>query len=203
MIRANIRQNIQLFDEHGVIINHFQSERKEQFAALKYIKSQDRVLELGARYGSVSCVIDKILIDGSNLVSVEPDETVWKALKRNRDINECRFNIVEGLVSKKLYSLKRDGYATTTYFDINSKIPHFELSQIEERFNIKFNVLVADCEGCLNQFMKENPKFISELDTLMYEKDFANKCNYEEIQNILKELGFTRVQNEHMKVYKK
>jgi FkbM family methyltransferase len=203
MIRANIRQNIQLFDEYGVIINHYRSEKKEQFAALKHIKPQDKVLELGARYGSVSCVIDKILIDGSNLVSVEPDETVWRCLARNRDINDCKFRIVEGLISKKLFSLQRNGYGTTTYSDVNSKIPHFEIDQIEEKFNMKFNVLVADCEGCLNQFIKENLKFVSELSTVMFEKDYDNKCDYGEIHKILEDFGFTRVEDKFIKVYKK
>ncbi len=203
MIRANIRQNIQLFDEYGVIINHYKSEKREQFAALKHIKPHDVVLELGARYGSVSCVIDKILLDGSKLVSVEPDKTVWNALKRNRDINECKFHIVEGLVSKKMLNLTGSGYGTTTYFDINSKIPHFELEEIENKFGLKFTTLIADCEGCLEQFIKENMNFINELSTILYEVDYKEKCNYDEIHKILTSFNFTKISDGFIKVYKK
>ena len=51
-----------------------------------------------------------------------------------------------------------DGYATTSIPDENSKINHYTLDEIKKKYKIKtFNVLVADCEGFLEQFIDENP----------------------------------------------
>ena len=48
-------------DNKGNKINIEKIEKEEQVLAEKYILEDDIVLELGARYGSVSCVINKKL----------------------------------------------------------------------------------------------------------------------------------------------
>ena len=62
----------------------YRLEKQEQNLAKKYIKENDIVLELGARYGSVSCVINSKLSNKNNQVSVEPDSIVWEALEKNK-----------------------------------------------------------------------------------------------------------------------
>ena len=88
-------------NELGDQINTNDFEVQEQELAKKYIKENDVVLELGARYGSVSCVINSKLNCKTNQVSVEPDDRVWNALERNRIINKANFHIVKGFISKK------------------------------------------------------------------------------------------------------
>ena len=91
--------NIQ--DQHGNPINTAYFEKPEQDLANQYIKEDDVVLELGARYGSVSCVINSKLKCKTNQVVVEPDVRVWDALERNKVVNGCGFHIVKGFVSPK------------------------------------------------------------------------------------------------------
>ena len=75
-------------------------EYPEQVMVNKYIEPDDVVLELGARYGSVSCQINKKLNNPRNHVAVEPDDRVWLALERNKLKNSCDFQIIKGFIGK-------------------------------------------------------------------------------------------------------
>jgi precorrin-6B methylase 2 len=88
-------------DMKGNAININTVEVDEQKLVKKYIESDDVVLELGARYGTVSCAINNKLKNKKNQVSVEPDDRVWDSLKRNKEVNNCDFNIIEGFISNK------------------------------------------------------------------------------------------------------
>jgi precorrin-6B methylase 2 len=79
--------DIQIRNEHDEIIDISQIEINEQNQAKKYIEENDIVLELGARYGSVSCTINCKLSNKNNQVVVEPDQRVWEALEKNKTRN--------------------------------------------------------------------------------------------------------------------
>ena len=152
----------------------------------------DIVLEIGARYGSVSCIISQ---KTQKSVCVEPDERVWEILEHNKKINNCNFNIVKGFISKKKLSLfNKDtfqGYGTTSKLDDNSNIPNYTLDEIKERYNIqKFNVLILDCEGFMEQFIDENIEILDDLRMIMFEADQPHICNDDKIRNILLENNF-------------
>ena len=88
---------IQDLNGNQVDINNI--EKVEQDLANQYILENDVVLELGARYGSVSCIINSKLNNKNNQVVVEPDNRVWNALELNRTNNNCEFipaNIING-----------------------------------------------------------------------------------------------------------
>lgn len=195
-------------DENGNQINTLSCEAEEQSLAKKYIESSDVVLELGARYGSVSCAINSKLSCKMNQVSVEPDNRVWDALERNKAVNGCDFNIVKGFISSKKLGLTEvdsyEGYGTTSVEEANSSIPSFTLDQIKEKYNLEFNVLVADCEGFLESFFDENPEFYKKMRLIIFEADCPHKCNYDKVRNLLKNDGFTEIlggfQNVWMKI---
>ena len=184
-------------DQNGRAINIKDFEKDEQALAAKYIEENDVVFELGARYGSVSCVINSKLKCKTNQVSVEPDYRVWGALENNKRDNNCNFHIVKGFVSvNKLNISNIDtfyGYGTTSIKDDNSNIPSFTMQEINEQYGLKFNVLVADCEGFLETFFDENPEFYDNLRLIMFEADYPDKCNYDKIRDTLKERGFTNL----------
>ncbi len=184
-----------IFDENGNIVNTELFEKNEQLLAEMYINTDDFVLELGGRYGSVACVIDKKLENKPNLVTVEPDQRVWDALERNKKENNCQFNIVKGFISNKKLSLRNleYGYGTSSVEDSNSNIPSFTLNEIEQKFNIKFNVLFADCEGFLETFLNENPLLLVQLRLIIFEQDEPTKCNYNKIKNNLKKKSFKQL----------
>lgn len=198
---------MQFLDEKGHRINHLAVEREEQLQAERYITPDSVVLELGARYGTVSCVINKRLASSANQVSVEPDVRVHGALQQNMIANGCNFHILKGVVSRTPVQLAEmdsyGGYGTTSVKATESSINSYTLEEVERQYGLSFNTVVADCEGFLEQFMDENPKLYRQLHLILFEKDYAHRCNYDKIMNLLSNHGFVRVEAGFHEVWKK
>jgi FkbM family methyltransferase len=190
---------LKIYDQNYNKIDISKIERLEQELAKNFIQENDVVLELGARYGSVSCTINMKLNDKTKQVSVEPDKRVWEALELNKKINNCNFNIIKGFISKQKLGLTNldvclDGYGSTCVEDLSSNITSYTLDEIKSMFNIqKFNVLVADCEGFLENFFDENNELYDELTTIIFEEDYPEKCNYKKIKLNLINKGFDQI----------
>lgn len=180
-------------DENGKDFNHLHFERTEQLHAEKYVPADAVILELGARYGTVSCVLNKRLSNPLNQVSVEPDHRVWKALESNRDRNGCSFHILKGAISKKNLILNTDvydGYCTQTLVSDNTSLTCISLNDVQAKYNLRFDTLVADCEGFLELFLDENPELYTQLTRILFEKDCPERCNYDKIKENLRVHGF-------------
>jgi FkbM family methyltransferase len=197
-------------DENGKDVDNSEFEKPEQYLADIYISRDATVLEMGARYGTVSCIINKRLKDPTKQVSVEPDERVLKALEKNKKRNKCEFNILYGTISKKPVKLTGldvyYGYGTTGEEDETSSIPHYSVAEVEKKYNLKFDTLVADCEGCLEVFFDDNKDFIKKLKLVFIEKDYPEKTNYRKVTNFLKKNNFDRIvggQNLQHEIWKK
>jgi len=182
-------------NENDNIINHKMIESHEQRQAEQYIKSDSIVLELGARYGTVSCIINKKLSIKTNQVSVEPDILVHKSLEENMKNNNCNFHILKGIISKKNMELTGTGYGTTSILCETKKLDIYTLEEVEEKYNLKFNTLIADCEGFLEQFFDENPKLYDQLDLCIFEQDYPIKCNYKKIIDNLTLHNFKQIES--------
>lgn len=194
--------NSVFWNEHDDIIPHKSEEREEQLDAYVFLPSDSTVLELGGRYGTVSCLINRILTHKKNHVVVEPDALVIPALTKNRNFQDCQFEIFNGAVSKVPVSFKQSGYSSFT-----SPVGHNEggvttrtLSELEEQYNLKFDVLVADCEGCICQFMEENN--MNQFKLILLEKDQPCLCDYGVFEATLTKLGFVCIRNKLNIVYR-
>ncbi len=198
---------MQFVNEALEVFDHTQFEREEQKQAELYITPECKVLELGARYGTVSCIISKKLNNNGKLVVVEPDSRVWKALHKNMQANDCSFNIVEGFISKeprKLINLDSwDGYAASSRPAETSEIPHYTLIQIQAKYGFEFDTLVADCEGFLGIFFEENEFMYDQLKLILFEQDEVCYCDYEPIKKKLEEKGFINIESGFHEVWKK
>jgi FkbM family methyltransferase len=198
---------MRFLDENNKLIRNDLVEVTEQNQAKTFITNDSVVLELGARYGTVSCIISKILSNPFNLVAVEPDERVWNALEMNMTNNFCHFNIIKGAISNKPLSLTNyipeNGYAIRTKEDISGNVKCYTINEIESMFNIKFNTLVADCEGFLETFFEENPQMYEQLNLVMFEKDCPKICNYDKIIGNLKYYKFKNLISGSHEVWRK
>jgi FkbM family methyltransferase len=179
-------------------------EKEEQFLVRTYLPRDSQVLELGARYGTVSCVISEVLEDPTKHVAVEPDPSVIEALTKNRDENGGKFHIFNGIVSEygcelKFIDSKFDfhEYGTYTKPSENPNVKNKTLRDIEKMHDVKFDAVVADCEGFFYDFVKENMESLAKMRVLIYEQDgipwSEMMKKYEELDNILEENGFKRV----------
>ncbi|NBP65533.1 MAG: hypothetical protein EBU66_12845, partial [Bacteroidetes bacterium] len=105
-----LSKNYEFVDEHNNKIDNARIENTEQLQANTYIKPDAVVLELGARYGSVSCIINSKLNNRSNQVSVEPDSRVWNPLEKNMAKYGCKFHILKGVISNTPLELTNLSY---------------------------------------------------------------------------------------------
>lgn len=197
--------SIPYVNENGEPVS-IKEEREEQYVANDYINPNNTVLELGARYGVVSSVINNKLENPRNHVVLEPDKTVLTALRTNKKTHKAKFKVLPGIISNKLQSLEKDGYASKTT-EVKLKkdaIKNYSIADIEKKYELKFDTLVADCEGCLCDFFEENKEFVEkQLKNVMYERDVPENCDYKKIALILKSAGFERVINGFVSFWKK
>jgi hypothetical protein len=182
-------------DNKGKIIDYTKYEATEVKQAKQYIKPDDRVLELGARWGGVSVTTNKILKDKEKHYVVECDPSVWDTLEFNRVNNNCSFNIIQGVISKKPMSLKGNGLATHTIQDEQGDIPNYPLPLVD------FNVLIADCEGFIEQFYDENKGLFQGLRLILLEKDRPEFCDYDRIFAEWNEIGFKQIKPKQLKFH--
>jgi FkbM family methyltransferase len=178
-------------DEHGNLIDTKRNENDEQLIAKYCIEKGARVLELGARYGTVTYQIAQ---HAKHVVAVEPDEKVWDALENNLGtllLNNV--SLLKGFLSKKPQELldQKNGYAKWSEENSNSKSKLFTLADAEEFVGGKFDTLVADCEGCLPTFLQENPDVLQTIHTVIYEADRVENADYGYVEHVLIENGFS------------
>jgi FkbM family methyltransferase len=182
------------YNENGSIIDTQQYETVEQQIADKFISQNAIVLELGARYGVVATCINKRLTDTRHHFVVEPDESVFGKMRDNLSSNGCNPHVFNGVISNKPLYFQPGGLASRTRETACSCdsfiVPNKTLNQIIEETGLKFDTLVADCEGCLEGFIDDNIDYLDNFKLITYESDFNNECDYEKIERILREHNF-------------
>ncbi len=186
--QSNIDNELIYYDENDEIIDHLNLEEVEQELCKRHIKKDDVVLELGARYGTLSCLVNRMIDDKKNHYVVEPDSKVWSALEDNMKINNCDFNIIKGVIGKEKYKLDGHGYAMRTTTDSSygtSQIDNYDIPDVE------FNTLIADCEGYMEIFYNENKNFFNNINKIIMECDCPDICDYDKLLKEFNTLGFT------------
>jgi FkbM family methyltransferase len=163
-------------------------ERCEQIDALTFIPPDSVVLELGARTGVVSCIINKILNDPARQVSVEPDKQAIHMLETNKKNTRCKFHIFPGAVSRKSKGIIRNSVASIICEDAGEKVETITLEDLQKTFNLVFDVLVADIEGSFQSFLEEND--MTQFKLILLEEDCVDRCDYKLCYDMLKEQGF-------------
>lgn len=199
---------IDYYDENDNVINILINERPEQYLANDYILPDMKVLELGARYGTVSCVINNKLENPRNHVVMEPDKTVLNALIKNRKNHESKFTIVNAIISNEPMELVLSDYGTYVkdVKDVNNNqsiIKNYTLEHIMKMMNIEFDTLVADCEGCMCKFLEENEEYVKHYRMFIIEQDLPKICNYKSVNKKLLGWGFKTIVNGFVSVWKK
>jgi hypothetical protein len=180
------------YDSNNIIILHKFIEREEQLLAFKYIEPDDIVLELGGRYGTVSNVINYKLNNKKNHVVVEPDVTVIPALTKNRGSYE--YHIENSYISNTNKKIVGYGYGRRMIEseDSNNKISY---DNFKKKYPMNFNVIVADCEGCLGGFLDDMGDDLNYVQKIIFEADQPNMCDYNKVISMLKSIGFVEKEN--------
>lgn len=185
-------------DENGNTLDHKNLERWEQLIAKQYILPTDAVLEMGGRFGTVSCVINNILDNPFSHVVIEPEEAILPSLLRNRAAHNSFFTVYRNIICNKKKKLICAGHSTRAVDcsgDDDETTPSMTLADVAKHHGYGFTALVADCEGCMEEFVASNLDFVRGLRLVTYEQDFPELSNYANVINMLKDCGFQCVVN--------
>ena len=158
-------------------------EYPEQLMAMKYIKETDTVLEIGGNIGRNSCIIASILKDDSKFVTLESSEEYAKQLEENKKQNFFNFHVENSAISK-VPLIQKDWvtYISEIVFPGYIKVNTITFKELEDKYNLTFNVLVADCEGALYQILKDEPDLLKNIETIIIENDFTDYSKKEYIE---------------------
>ncbi len=175
---------------HRARFYHDTHEREERLLVKKYIGRDCVVLELGACLGVVSALINRQLADPAAHVAVEANPNLLPVLEENRDLNDCKFSIASGMVSKT-----SDG---TFYLDdcivVSGpvqesarliKVPVFSIEDLGARYDLTFDTLFMDIQGGEHALLSEHesvlPQFklvILELHPHLMGEQKAEECRH-------------------------
>lgn len=175
----------------------------------KWIQPTSVVLEIGSRYGTVSCAISERQQQSGKMVAVEPDGRVWAALENNRVKHKCNFAVLQGVVGTTDLQIIRvhagnQGYGTMAVpvgvappppapgqtYTMGNVAQAYSLDKVQSNFGMKFNTLVADCEGCLPILFAENPGLLPQLKLILAE---VHNPTEEQVVSQLQANGFQLV----------
>lgn len=179
-------------DEHGGAVRKAK-EAVEHCLIHSFIDPESKgVLEIGARYGTSSCAISKVVTrNASVLVSVEADGTLFNATETNLRRNGCRNHLVHGVVGHHpmVKAKQRNGSPWTTKFDPVSStdgggahklsaegdamVPAYTPSALASMYGATFDTMVVDCEGCFAAILRDFPDTVRSVDTVMLEGDYG------------------------------
>ena len=185
-------------DEDGREVDHRQVERNEQLIAWQFVAADDRVLELGGRYGTVACLANNRLADPTRHVVIEPDARVIPALLLNRASHNAFFTVYRNVIAREDLVLSHTGYDTRTVPACcgQEAVPRMSLDDVVALQGFGFTALIADCEGCFERFLRENGgAHLDALRMVSYEKDVPYACDYGWVAGELARRGFECVRD--------
>jgi FkbM family methyltransferase len=201
--RLRIKNNLSAHDRLNMLhyylslnFGNMTEELPEQLMAMRFLKETDTVLELGGNIGRNSCVIASILDDDKRLVVLESNPQHAKELTHNRDRNLFNFNVEASALSK--VPLIQKGWITSVntsnevppgYIKVNT----ISYAEIKEKYGLKFNVLVADCEGALFQILMDDESMLNDIETIIIENDFTTIEPKKYVDSVFTKYGFKSI----------
>lgn len=182
----------------------FQDEYPEQLITMNFLTGKEKILEIGGNIGRNSLILSTILEDESNLVVLEANSDIYKQLQENIKLNHYNTHIENKAISKtKLYF---NGWDTKEIGDIEklegwNPVDIITFQELEAKYNIKFDTIVADCEGAFYYILKDDNSILDCIKTFIVENDYHSIEHKKYVEGILKLKGFTDIYNRHLDVY--
>jgi FkbM family methyltransferase len=169
-----------------------EDELAEQLLATRHLEPSDRVLEFGGNIGRSSVIISSMLTDPSKQHLVLD---VQKCMA-NAMSSQMHFRVLHGAISP--HRLKQHHWNSTPYDPNTPLLPHevevptYTWSQVQKYFQIDFNVLVLDCEGCSAELLQDST-ILDRIEKVLLEHDFRSREDHAAFEETLRNRGFTQV----------
>ena len=186
-----------LFLKYG----NFWEEYPEQLMTVTHLGKNNKVLEIGGNIGRNTLVIATILENDKNLVTLEPHPDIVKQLEHNKAINNYTFNIENAALSyRKLIQKGWESYpgelavndlsfSEAGFININT----ITFEELEIKYDIIFDTIIADCEGALYYILQDNPNILDNIKLFITENDYQDINHKNFIDNLLREKQFERI----------
>jgi hypothetical protein len=161
---------------HLVLYNgSLMEEFPEQLMALKFIHPDAKVLEIGGNIGRNTLIINSIIDDSKNLVTLESDAHNAKVLEYNLKVNGFDSYVEPTALSKIPLIQKHWDTKPLEGTEIPEgwvKCNTINYEDFMKKYNINFDTLVADCEGALYHILKDYPMLLDGINLVLIENDF-------------------------------
>lgn len=189
----------------------FNDELPEQKIIFKYLKGNEKVLEIGSHIGRSSLVIAYILNKNNNkdFVTLECNSNIFNKLEHNRDINNLKFYTENSALSKRKL-IQKDFNKFSKSYDLLSEaawpsdfLPNgyvwvntITFEDIKSKYNINFDTLIVDAEGALFYILQDMPEILDGINLVIMENDYLNSKNKAFVDSVLINKGFYLEYNE-------
>lgn len=180
-------------------------EKRERRYLKKYLDPESSVLELGGCIGIVASVANSLLRFPERHVVVEANPELIPYIERNKAHTGSSFIIENCMVSA---NPENDFYIGPTIGESSVRrkslkkisVPGVTIASIEQKHQLKFNVLIIDIEGAELDFLRENKSWLSGLNTVIMEihphPEMLTDAEVAECRSILEDAGLhLRVQD--------
>ena len=168
----------------------FNEELPEQKMVVRYLTGKEKVLEIGSNIGRNSLIIASI-IKNKNFLTLESDKNIFNQLNENKTLNNFNFLIENSALSKR--KLIQKGWYTMVsdkllrgYKWVNT----INWKDLNDKYNIKFDTLVLDCEGAFYYILMDMPEILNNINLIIMENDYHNIEHKKYINNVLKTNNF-------------
>jgi len=194
----NYKEKLQKIQDN-LLLKHgsFAEEYPEQLMTTRFLKGDEKVLEIGANLGRNSLIIASILHDSSNLVSLECDYNYINGLIENKNANMLNFHIENAALSKR--KLIQKGWNTEPsdillpgYTSVNI----LSYDELMTKYKISFDTLILDCEGAFYYILMDMPEILTGIKLIIVENDYIDIIHKQYVDAKLLSLGFERVYSE-------
>jgi FkbM family methyltransferase len=203
-------------NQYNLIGGTWNEEKIEQNLCLKYINSNNNVLELGSNIGHVSIIISHILKSGNgNLVTLETNSKIYDILVQNKNINNLDFIPINKALSKRpisqiMYGNEWNSYPTNELHEHNvwshvqniklENVENISFEEIQEQTNIKFDTLVIDCEGAFYFILKDFPDILDNIKLIIIENDCIDEYQNTFILDTFKNNNFNLIESKTLDI---
>ena len=172
-------------------------EFPEQSLAIRYLNPDLKVLELGANVGRNTMVIASILNDQKNFISLETSLDSVQKLTENRDNNNFKFFVEPSALSnRKLIQRGWDTLPSDILLPGYDEVAIISFKDLEKKYNITFDTLVADCEGALYYILQDTPELVKNINTIIMENDYWDITHKEFVDSVLRSNGLDIIHQE-------
>lgn len=177
-------------------------EKQERRYLKQYLPKNATVLELGACLGVVSCLTNRLLDHPEQHVVVEANPKLIAVIEENKTRNNCRFHIEHCIVSNRPdneFFIGKNILTSSNRRQSTEKIRVVgkTVQDLENRYKLKFDVLLMDIEGGELDFLRENREKLKELNVIFMEihqhPDVLSKEDVEECKTLVESAGFEKV----------